>query len=121
MHRNIGLKALQLFQSFSEDNGATYQENAMGFYDEMEQSLVNGELPKKHRLQARVDGDFEDKRYKADYLRLQIHFFDQLKYLSIKLKSIAIPERLGHLRRKLEEINQWIEGDVRKQVDLIPT
>jgi hypothetical protein len=93
----------------------------MGFYDEMEQSLVNGELPKKHRLQARVDSDFEDKRYKADYLRLQIQFFDQLKYLSIKLKSIAIPERLGHLRRKLEEINQWIEGEVRKQVDLIPT
>jgi hypothetical protein len=93
----------------------------MGFYDEMEQSLVNGELPKKHRLQARVDSDYEDKRYKADYLRLQIQFFDQLKYLSIKLKSIAIPERLGHLRRKLEEINQWIEGEVRKQVDLIPT
>ena len=70
VHRNIGLKALQLFQSFSEDNGAAYQENAMGFYDEMEQSLVNGELPKKHRLQAREDGDYEDKRYKADYLRL---------------------------------------------------
>ncbi len=47
-HRNIGLKALQLFQSFSEDSGASYQERAMDFYNEMEQSLVNGDLPKKY-------------------------------------------------------------------------
>ena len=115
-----------MFQSFSEDNGAVYQERAMDFYNEMEQSLVNGELPKKygsdrggvvsfgknsHSLQHDVDlEEFCDKRYKSDYLGLQIKFFDQLKYLSIKLKTIAVPERLGHLRRKLEEINTWIES-----------
>lgn len=44
-HRNIGLKALQMFQSFSEDNGAVYQDRAMEIYEDMEQSLVNGDLP----------------------------------------------------------------------------
>ncbi len=36
-----------MFQSFSEDSGAVYQERAMEIYEDMEQSLVNGDLPQK--------------------------------------------------------------------------
>ncbi len=94
----------------------------MEFYNDMEYSLVNGELPKKLRQQRQGhEGDFQDKRFKAEYLSLQIKFFDQLKFLSVKLKTISIPERLCHLRRKLEEVNAWIQNMVRSQVDQIPT
>jgi hypothetical protein len=44
-HRNIGLKSLQLFQSYAEDIGSTYKYRAIEIYEDMEQSLVNGELP----------------------------------------------------------------------------
>lgn len=53
--------------------------------------------------------EFNDKKYKADYLSLQIKFFDQLKYLSIKLKNIALTERVAHLKKKLGETNEWIK------------
>lgn len=65
--------------------------------------------------------DFCDKKYKADYLSLQIKFVDQLKYLSIKLKNLALNERQNHLKRKLEEINSWVLNSVRSQVDTITT
>ena len=54
-------------------------------------------------------------------MTLQIKFVDQLKYLSIKLKSLAITDRMEHLQRKLEEINAWIRDQVRSQVDTITT
>ena len=41
----MGLKSLQLFQSYAEDVGSTYQDRAIEIYEDMEQSLVNGELP----------------------------------------------------------------------------
>ncbi len=52
---------------------------------------------------------------------MQIKFFDQLKYLSIKLKNIALPDRVSHLVKKLEDINTWIDSHVRTQVDTITT
>jgi hypothetical protein len=41
----MGLKALQLFQSYAEDGGSAYQDRANDLYEEIEESLVNGELP----------------------------------------------------------------------------
>jgi hypothetical protein len=96
--RNMGLKSLQLFQSYSEDVGSTYQDRAMDIYEEMEQSLVNGELPFSKYGQQPKAGDtdleeFQDKQYKSDYKDLQIQFADKLKYLSIKLKTIPVNDR----------------------------
>jgi hypothetical protein len=74
----MGLKALQFFQSYAEDVGATFQERAIDIYEEMEQSLVNGELPfTKYGAQAKSSSDidleeFQDKQYKSDYKDLQI-------------------------------------------------
>ncbi|TNV84322.1 hypothetical protein FGO68_gene10884 [Halteria grandinella] len=96
----------------------------MDFYNEMEQSLVNGEIPKKYGVDIAKEfnfDEFNDKKYKADYLSLQIKFFDQLKYLSIKLKNLPLIDRMNHLKRKLEEINEWIKSNVRSQVDTITT
>ena len=52
--------------------------------------------------------EFCDKKFKADYLTYQIKFADQLKYLSIKLKTLPLNDRTTFLRRKLEELNNWI-------------
>jgi hypothetical protein len=65
--------------------------------------------------------EFNDKKFKADYLSLQIKFFDQLKYLSIKLKELPLKDRQAFLTKKLEEINEWIKNNVRSQVDTITT
>ena len=97
-YRNMGLKSLQLFQSYAEDVGSTYQDRAMDIYEEMEQSLVNGELPFSKYGQQPKAGDtdleeFQDKQYKSDYKDLQIQFADKLKYLSIKLKTIPVNDR----------------------------
>ena len=46
---NIGLKALQLFQSYSEDFKAEYQEAAMNFFDILGATLVNGDIPLKYK------------------------------------------------------------------------
>jgi hypothetical protein len=58
----MGLKSLQLFQSYAEDVGSTYQDRAIEIYEDMEQSLVNGELPySKYGLQAKAeDKDLEE-------------------------------------------------------------
>jgi hypothetical protein len=37
--------------------------------------------------------EFCDKKYKADYLTYQIKYADQLKYLSIKLKTLPLADR----------------------------
>jgi hypothetical protein len=65
--------------------------------------------------------DYCDKKHKADYLTLQVKFVDRLKYLSLKLKQLSIPERPHHLQSKLEELNTWIEQQVRSQFDTITT
>lgn len=85
----------------------------MEIYEDMEQSLVNGDLPQKKygRIECKEDFDlneFCDKKFKADYLTYQIKFADQLKYLSIKLKTLPLNDRTTFLRRKLEELNNWI-------------
>lgn len=65
--------------------------------------------------------EFCDKRFKADYLTYQIKFADQLKYLSIKLKTLPLNDRTTFLKKKLEELNSWIADQVRSQLDTIPT
>ena len=45
----MGLKALCWFQSWSEDEGLSYQQNAKEMYDIMEQTIVNSQLPEKYK------------------------------------------------------------------------
>ena len=45
----MGLKALCWFQSWSEDEGLFYQQNAKEMYDIMEQTIVNSQLPEKYK------------------------------------------------------------------------
>ena len=44
---NIGLRALHYFQSWSEDIRAAYAQPAMEFYNLLESTLVNQNLPKQ--------------------------------------------------------------------------
>ena len=57
--------------------------------------------------------EFCDKKYKADYLTYQIKYVDKLKYLSLKLKTLPISDRQMYLKKILEEINNWVNDDVR--------
>ena len=79
-NRNIGLKAQQYFQSYSEDLQAIYQDKSMDFYSIIEQSLVNGDIPSKYQKkgfnQVKRFEDYCDKKHKADYLTLQVKFVD---------------------------------------------
>ncbi len=58
--------------------------------------------------------EYNDKKYKADYLALQIKFMDKLKYLSLRLKTYPLGDRKAILKSSLSEINEWIEKTVRK-------
>eukprot|EP00347_Sterkiella_histriomuscorum_P005051 403358089 len=124
-HRNIGLKALQYFQSYSEDVQALYQDKSMDFYSTIEQTLVNGDIPQRYILNKTIPlkrfEDYCDKKHKADYLTLQVKFVDQLKYLSTKLKTLNPQDRTLYLKKRLSEINEWINTDVRSQLKDITT
>jgi hypothetical protein len=48
-HQNIGLKALQYFQSYSEDAKSAFIQKAMDFFDLIGQTLVNGDIPQKYK------------------------------------------------------------------------
>ena len=81
----------------------------MNIYNELERALINGTLPSKHNPDLSHQGktipvlikiesfDFEDKKFRVDYLAKQVQMIDSLKYLSLKLKSINLKERQGHL------------------------
>jgi hypothetical protein len=43
---NIGIRALHLFQAWSEDEKASYYERALAFYEMIEGTLVNLKLPR---------------------------------------------------------------------------
>ena len=63
----------------------------MDFYYQLEQTLVNGNIPLKYlknkSIVQKKDEEYKDKKFKADYLALQIKFVDELKYFSLKLKN----------------------------------
>ncbi len=73
---NIGIKAYQYFQSFAEDTTFPEQDKAMDFYNDLESTLVNGEIPSKYQKkehskpQTRSLEEYQDKKFKADYLTL---------------------------------------------------
>jgi hypothetical protein len=41
---------LQYFQAYSEDAQTLYQEKAMDFYNTIEQTLVNGDIPLRYQI-----------------------------------------------------------------------
>lgn len=43
---NLGIKALHLFQAWSEDDKAAYRDKALSFYEMLEGTLVNLKLPR---------------------------------------------------------------------------
>jgi hypothetical protein len=60
--------------------------------------------------------DYQDKKFKADYLALQTKFVDKLKFLSIKLKNFPLSERKPIIVSKLQEYNHWINSEIRSQL-----
>ena len=61
--------------------------------------------------------EYIDKRFKADYISLQLHYMNELRQLSLDLKDPQVKlQPVGQdklLHKKLSELNQWIEIDVR--------
>jgi len=49
---NIGIRSLHLFQAWSEDEKAIYQVKATEFYEMLEATLVNQNLPRQHQTKA---------------------------------------------------------------------
>ena len=104
---------------------AKYQDKAMDFYNQLESTLVNGDIPlkylKKKTQPVKKLEEYCDKKFKADYLALQIKYVDELKYTSLKLKSYAQSERLNHLTKRLAELNVFLDDRVRQQIAGIQT
>jgi hypothetical protein len=58
---------------------------------------------------------YEDKRYKADYISLQLQFMSDLTTLSLRLKDSVIgKDKNNFLFMELKRINEWITNSVRK-------
>lgn len=55
---------------------------------------------------------FQDKKYKAEYLQLQQSFISDLRILSEGLKAIEPNKRHDHLILELTKINSWIESHI---------
>ena len=63
---------------------------------------------------------YEDKRYKADYISLQLAFMSDLTTLSLRLKDSTIgKDKQNFLFMELKRINEWIENSVRKDASKI--
>lgn len=80
---NIGMRALHLFQAWSEDDKASYQDRALAFYEMVEGTLVNLKLPRTFQdksggLQYQQNlhdlSQYKDKLFKADYISLRLKF-----------------------------------------------
>jgi len=48
-----------------------------------------------------------------------VKFVDQLKYLSIKLKNFQTKDRMNILQNRLNDINTWVDANVRKEISNI--
>ncbi len=60
--------------------------------------------------------EFMDKKFKADYLSLQMKFLDFLKNITLRLKELPIEERSTILFKKLSFINNWMDKHVREVI-----
>ena len=81
---NIGFRALHFFQAWAEDESAEYATIAMDFYNQLEGTLVNQNLPKHYQCRSlytaaspKETGEinlavYKDKLFKADYISLQV-------------------------------------------------
>ena len=65
--------------------------------------------------------EYVDKKYKADYMSLQLWYMTELKQLSIELKDPTVKmapqgqDKLLH--KRLVELNKWIDTQVRPKAD----
>lgn len=46
---------------------------------------------------------------------------DEFKYLSLKLKGLHVKDRPENLKKRLEELNEWIDTDVRSKLSIVNT
>ena len=64
--------------------------------------------------------EYVDKKYKADYMSLQLWYMTELKQLSIELKEPTVKmapqgqDKLLH--KRLVELNKWIDTQVRPKL-----
>ena len=109
----------------------------MEFYNLLESTLVNQNLPKQFQTRDRSTHSyfggggtnsaehfnmaiFEDKRHKADYISLQLAFMGDLTNLSLRLKDPAIgKDKENYLYKELKRINTWIDSNVRSEADKV--
>ena len=63
---------------------------------------------------------FQDKKYKAEYLQLQQQYITDLKLMSQELKGIVPTKRSDHLMVELTKLNHWIESHIQSVVQSSP-
>ena len=114
---------------FLASGNVNCETKAMEFYNLLETTLVNQNLPKqfqtngdrthKHPINPSGNAEinmalFEDKRHKADYISLQLAFMQDLTNTSLKLKDPSIgKDKNGYLFRELKRINEWVDTNIR--------
>ena len=57
--------------------------------------------------------------FKADYLNHQVQFLDMLKFTSLKLKNLPPNDRPKLLYKRLVEINEFIDREVRNKKEAL--
>ena len=85
---NFGMKALLNFLSYSQDK-TQLKEKAADMYGEIEQTLINLELPPKYGARPFTDKTmtaFYEKKYREEYFTYTINFWDRLKVIALALK-----------------------------------
>ena len=76
----------------------------MEFYQTLEGTLVNGDLPRRFAdsvQQVKHFDDYCDKKFKADYISNQVNYMESLKSISIKLKLLEKPDQMPYLKNEL--------------------
>ena len=63
----IALKALQMYQGWSEDLGMQYCGKAMDMYNTLEGVVVNSQLPPKYQMNLVLKEEFEQTVEKESY------------------------------------------------------
>lgn len=106
--------------SYSQDEVGTLKESASELSNIIETVIVNSEVPAKYRTKTLEDEGITDpmkymeKIHRDKYKNFQLWFFDFLKSVSLKLKTIDPENRIAVLQKKLRELNKFIIKDLRK-------
>ena len=106
--------------SYSQDENSVLTKDANEVSNLIETVIVNNEVPINYRTKTLENEGitnhlmYMEKIHRDRYKNCQTKFFDVLKTVSLKLKSIDVEYRKVSLQAKLREINRWIINDIRK-------